>query len=120
MAGIVGDGNFDGGVCFVAMAAVKTEAAFGNIFTLDDFLAGGTEPDASGEIDASADVAAQIEFAAGGEFGLRGSRGRGWRFFDGDGCGPWHEQEFTGRNEFITGDGSAGVSGLRRVVGKEH
>ena len=31
MAGIVGDGDFDGNVFFVAMAAAETEAAFGNV-----------------------------------------------------------------------------------------
>jgi len=87
LAGVIGDGDFDGRVCFVTMAAAKTEAAFGNVVALDDVFAGGTEPDAGDEVDASADVATQIEFAASGEFGLqrgvRGSRG----FFDGDGGG---------------------------------
>src|SRR5260221_5041119 len=71
LAGVIGDGDFDGRVCFVTMAAAKTEAAFGNVVALDDVFAGGTEPDAGDEVDASADVATQIEFAAGGEFGLR-------------------------------------------------
>src|SRR2546430_6467166 len=61
LAGVIGDGNFDGRVLFVTMAALKTEAAFGN---LDDVFTGGAEPDAGDEIDASADVAPQIEFAA--------------------------------------------------------
>jgi len=66
-----------------AFAAVKTEAAFGTVFTLDDFFAGGAESDAGGEREASAEVAAQIEFAVGGKSRWRRGGGRGWRFLDG-------------------------------------
>jgi len=119
LAGIVGDGDFDGSVFFVAMAAAETEAAFGNVVALDDVLTGGSEANAGREIDASADVAAQIEFAASCEFGLRSGVGGSRGFFDGDGSGGGREWEVTGWNEFITGDGSAGVSGLRRGGRKE-
>ena len=71
LAGVIGDGDFDARVCFVTMAAAKTQAAFGNVVALDDVFAGGTEADAGHEVDAGADVATQIEFAAGGEFVLR-------------------------------------------------
>src|SRR5438034_9582538 len=63
LAGVIGDGDFDGRVLFVTMAAAKREAAFGNVVALDDVFAGGIEPNAGDEIDASADVATQIELA---------------------------------------------------------
>ena len=92
LAGVIGDGDFDGRICFVTMAAAKTEAAFGNVVAFDDVFTGWIEPDAGDEVDASADVATQIEFAAGGKFGLRSGVRRGWRFFDGDGGGYGSQQ----------------------------
>ena len=92
LAGVIGDGDFDGRVLFVTMATAKTEAAFGNVVALDDVLAGGSEPDAGDEIDARADVATQIEFATSSKFRLRSGVRRGWRFFDGEGGGCGSQQ----------------------------
>ena len=78
LARVVGDGDFDGGVFLVAFATVKTEAAFGNVFTFDDLFAGGVQADTRGEVDASTDVAPHVLLAAWRE----GRRGRGgWNFF---------------------------------------
>jgi hypothetical protein len=60
LAGRKRDGDFDGGVFCVTFAAAETEAAFGDIVALDEFLGCGIEANAGGERDAGADVMAAI------------------------------------------------------------
>jgi len=83
LAGRKRNGDFDGGVFFVTLAAAETKAAFGNVIALDEFFVGCVGTNAGSESDARTNVTAAIWFAATGKsrkrcrcyrLSIRGSR----------------------------------------------
>src|SRR5262245_14390547 len=71
LARFVRDGDFDGSIFVVTLAAAEAEAAFGNVIALDDLFVGSGVSNAGGEGDAGANVAPAIGFAASGKSGKR-------------------------------------------------
>jgi hypothetical protein len=113
LAGVIRNGDFNGGVFVVSLQAAERKAAFGNVVALDDVFAREAQADAGGEVNASAHVAAEIDFAARGKFRLRRCGRQRRSFFDGEGNGGGHRRKFGGENEIIE-DVGGGVGGFWR------